>query len=203
MCKQILLKVILVATLIITSQRTISAQYHLGVEAGATVSSLYTIQESYVNNWASPTIGARAGLFFENEIKDFFAIKTGVFGVLKGCQLQMGERWNLVYITVPALAVFTPVKPLKLGIGIELGALVANNIRLLADNTLSLGIRSEVAWQINPSFRLIAHTTVDVTPTSSIIYTDDRGFLLASNNYNNITGGLSLAYTIKTFDKEG
>lgn len=203
MCKQILLQVIIVATLIITSHCRLHAQYHLGVEAGATLSSLYTIQEQYVDNFASPVIGARAGLFLENEIKDFFAIKIGVFGALKGCKLQSNIRWNGVYITVPALAIFTPVKPLKLGIGIELGALVSKDFLLLVNNKLSLGIRCEVAWQISSCFRLIAHSTVDVTPTSLIIYTDEQGRLLSKNNYNNITGGLSLAYTIKTFDKKG
>ena len=142
-------------------------------------------------------------MFFESEIKDFLAIKTGLFGVLKGCQLQTDDRWNLAYITLPFLVVFTPIKPLKLGVGVELGALVANNLPLLADNKLSIGVRAEAAWQITPSFRLIAHGTLDVTSTTSLFHTDDQGNLRGQSSHNNITGGLSLAYTIKTFDKKG
>jgi hypothetical protein len=193
----------LVVTLIITNHSNTHAQYHLGVEAGATLSSLYTFPEPIIEPLTGPVAGARAGVFFEAEIKDFIALKTGLFGVLKGANLDTGERWNLVYLTVPALLVFTPVKPLKLGIGVELGALVSNNFQLLADNKLSLGIRAEIAWQINPSFRLIGHSTVDMTPTTSLFYTDDQGNLLTRINYSNITGGLSLAYTIKTFSKKG
>lgn len=205
MCKQILLQVILVATIIITSHCSLHAQHYLGFEAGATVTSLYTIQEPEppIGRFASPTIGARVGVFFESEIKDFLAIKTGLFGVLKGCQLETHGRWNLVYMTIPVLVVFNPVKPLKLGIGVELGALIANNIPLLVDNKLSLGVRGEVAWQISPSFRLIAHGTLDLIPTTTILYTDDQGNIAGQSSYNNITGGLSLAYTIKTFDKKG
>jgi hypothetical protein len=203
MCKQILLPIIIIALIITTSHSNLNAQYHLGIEAGATLSSLYTIQEPTIELFSGPVPGARAGLFFEAEIKDFIALKTGVFGVLKGANLHTGERWNVVYLTVPVLLNFTPIKPLKLGIGVELGALVADNYQALADNKLSLGIRAEVAWQISPSFRLIAHSTVDVTTTSSVFYTDDQGFLVTKNNYNHITGGLSLAYTIKTFDKKG
>lgn len=204
MCKQILSKIIILAIIIITSHSNIQAQYHLGVEAGATLSSLYTFQEPTTGRlFSDPTVGARTGLFFEAEVKDFIAIKTGLFGALKGAYLNTGERWNLVYITVPALVIFTPVKPLKLGIGAELGALVSNNFSSLTTNSpLSIGIRTELAWQINASFRLIAHNTVDVTPTTSIFYTDEQGNLLTKRNYNNITGGLSLAYTIKTFGKK-
>lgn len=205
MCKQILLNIILATTIIITSQSSIHAQSHFGVEAGATVSSVYTTTQTLTpyDSSIKPIIGARAGLFFEHEIKDFFAIKTGVFGALKGSQLQTGDRWNLIYLTVPILAVFTPIKPLKIGVGVELGALVADNFPLLTNNKLSLGIRGEITWQISPAFRLIAHSTVDVTPIYSIYHTDDQGFLLTKNNYNNITGGLSLAYTIKSFGKKG
>lgn len=201
MCKQILLKVILVASLIILSHRILQAQNHLGVEAGATVSYLHTFQEPLMKNWTTPVVGARVGAFFEHEVKDFFAIKTGVFGTLKGSQIT-GGRWNLVYITVPALAIFTPVKPLKLGIGVELGALVSNNISLITTNTFNFGLRSEIAWQISPSFRLIAHGTLDLTPTFFVTYTDGDGNVLDNQGYNHITGGLSLAYTIKTFDKK-
>jgi hypothetical protein len=204
MCKELFFKVILVTTLIITSQRILHAQYHLGVEAGATVSSFYsTPQEPKMSEFIRPAIGARVGVFFESQIKDFFAIKTGIFGALKGTQFKSGDRWSLVYLTLPVLAIFTPVKPLKLGIGVELGALVSDSHPLLTDNKLSLGIRGEIAWQINPSFRLIAHSTIDVTPTFSVTYTDDQGNPLTQINNNNITGGLSLAYTIKTFDKKG
>ena len=204
MCKQFLLTLMFVVTLIFTNHSNIQAQYHLGVEAGATLSSLYTFQAPSQNLFSGPVAGARGGLFFEAEVKDFIAIKTGLFGALKGANLNTGERWNLVYLTVPALLVFTPVKPLKLGVGVEFGALVANNFSASStDSPFSLGIRGEIAWQINPSFRLIGHSTVDVNPTSSIFYTNDQGTISSKNSYSNITGGLSLAYTIKTFDKKG
>lgn len=203
MYKQILLKVIFILLFITNISHKTKAQQRIGVEAGATISALYSLDMDSVNTFSTPSVGARAGFFFESKITDYLAIKTGLSGAMKGCQLDKDNRWDLVYLTVPVLAVFTPVKPLKIGIGVEAGALILNNRYALRGNSLTLGIRSEIAWQINPLFRLIAHATVDVTPNLSIQYTDDQGFPISKVGYNNISGGLSLAYTIKTFDKKG
>lgn len=203
MYKQILLKAILPLLLISIISNKTKAQHNFGVEAGVTIASLYSSNSDFRQIPFSPSIGARTGLFWESAITDFFAIKTGLSGELKGHQIDNNGRWDLIYLTLPVLAIFTPVKPLKLGIGIEAGAVVFNNIPLLEAEILTLGIRSEIAWQINPSFRLMAHTTVDITRRFYVHYTDDQGNPIDKVGYNNISGGLSLAYTIKTFDKKG
>lgn len=189
-----------------SNQQSIQAQYSFGVEAGGLVSSLITLDQPYPvagsnsrENLTAPVVGGTAGVFLERDFKENFALKVGLFSTLKGAYMYQNFRWNLLYLTTPILAVFTPVKPLKIGVGIEVGAVVYNNARFITDRTLSVGARTEIAWQINEAFRLIAHGTLDFTPTHIVLYTDDQGVNRGINRYRNVTGGLSLAYIIKTF----
>lgn len=184
------------------------AQYHFGAEAGVLLASQVTFDAPYVApNFdrsvelfsRKPLVGARVGLFLARAFTPRFSLKTGLFGSLQGAVVFQHTRWNLLYLTTPILAVFTPTKPIKIGVGIELKALINNAYRYV-ENPLALGVRSELTWQVNSTFQLLFHGTIDLTPTDRTVYTDNQGETIAENYYRNITGGLSLAYTIKTFE---
>ncbi|MGH1338761.1 MAG: hypothetical protein ACRBFS_21785 [Aureispira sp.] len=204
----LLFKTLLLAVFLLVNQSIIHAQSSIGLELGTMVTSFYSSEPLYKDRRfpsiasIQPAIGGRIGLSFEHSFKDFFAIKTGVFYALKGPYLDPDIRWSLGYVTVPVLAVFTPVEPLKIGVGIDFGALVTNSFAIVPAHRVTLGLRSEIIWQMSPVFRLLLHGSLDLTPTTSVNYTDDQGAVIGTNIYKHFTGGISIAYTLKRFDKK-
>lgn len=184
---------------------TTKAQLHIGAEAGATISSVISTP-SYPEIY-SPRVGVRGGLFVENEFNSFFALRTGLFYSLKGARAKTADLfyWNIHCLTVPLMATFTPVKPIRLGIGLETSVFLSNNHQFMKLPVVGLGAKGEIAWQINKMFRLIGHVTYNFTSIMEVYYTDDQGNITNNGNpipYNLIEGGLSLACTIKTFEKK-
>lgn len=182
-----------------------TAQSSISLEGGAVVSSLYSTQPEFkptgfedIDNF-KPAIGFRAGVALEHAFEGAFALKTGAAYTLKGAHVFKDFRHSLGYICFPVLAIWSPVKTLKVGLGLEFSALLTNNAPLPPTNSVALGVRSELAWQINPKFRLILHGTADFTNSERIQYTDDQGYPVATNHYKHITGGVSLAYVLHTF----
>ena len=139
----LLLKAVFLTAFLSVSVSIVQAQSNLGLELGTMVTSFYTSEPLYQDkNFPSiaavkPAIGGRIGVFFDHSFKDFFAIKTGTFYTLKGPYLEEENRWTLGYITVPVLAVFTPMEPLKIGVGIDFGVLVMNNFIITPDHSIT------------------------------------------------------------------
>lgn len=202
--RHVILNSLLTFALFIGSFCHAKAQLRLGAEAGATISSIVSIPATTLY---TPRVGVRAGAFLENDFTSFFALRTGVFYSLKGGKAITNDLsfWNLHCLTIPLVATFSPIKPLRLGIGLETSFFVANNNMFMQTPPVALGARAEVAWQINNLFRLIGHFTYDFTSILEIYYVDGNGYPVNNSQptpYNCLEGGISLACTIVTFEKK-
>lgn len=183
---------------------TTSAQSSIYLEAGATVSTLYSITPEYKppgkeQSLFQPVVGFRAGVALEHDFEGVFGLKTGASYSFKGAKVPENFRWSLGYLCFPVLAVWRPVPALKVGLGLEFSALLTNNAALPPTNSVALGARTELIWQVTPQFRLLLHSTLDVTNSEKVTYTDDQGNPVATNVYRHLTGGLSLAYRLHNF----
>lgn len=137
MMKKVFLLVIISAFLISTESYAQDLGLNFGIKGGVQLTNLYVDDVHDENS----KVGFQGGLYFKNQITDFFALQPEILYSLKGSELEYDNvlfgsgsyRYNLGYIEVPVLAVVS-VGPISVHAGPYIAFLTNANIKDVDDD---------------------------------------------------------------------
>jgi opacity protein-like surface antigen len=191
-----------------------SAQFKLGIKAGANFADLST--PDFLDDRediSAITLHWHAGLTTRQSISDRFQLGAELLYSIKGFQEnadfnvlnEMKTTLSLHYLSLPAMVYFTPNEKISLGAGINLGYLLdaqvkmgddKNDVSSIYDQEFDVGLNLGFQFNVTPSLFLDARYQWGLTAVTDLTFTDENGFPIGEGALKNRVLQVSLGYFI-------
>lgn len=208
--KQFLLTLILFSCFTLTS----SAQFKLGVKAGANFADIKATEEiEALTDNSSITTHFHAGLSTHQQISQRFSVSADLLYSVKGFQNSIdfvaandpSAKLALHYLSIPLMFNYSPNEKIHFGAGLEAGYLLdatttvegeTNDVSFLYDKDFELSLNAGFRFMVSPNIFVDGRYQWGLSSISDIVLTNANGEPINNASLKNRLIQLSLGYFI-------